>query len=120
MGEFKPDFGQIVNILRTKSAANPALVFAAICLAGGLGGAIFVDPPLSYFFVGIAVLGALVAAIQIVYFTIFDRDRLQDEEHIENKLLIQALQPMLGDSENVIEVEAAPVLSENPKLQGGE
>ena len=62
--------------------------------------------PLNYVFVSIGALGALLAAVQIGFFTLFDRDRLQDEEHIENKLLIQALQPMLGDSENVIEVEA--------------
>jgi hypothetical protein len=120
MTDFNPDFGQVIKTLRTKSAVNPALIFAAICMAGGLAGAILAPEPLNYVFLGVVLVGVVIPALQIAIFTAVDRDRLQDEEHIENRMLIQALVPMLGDSNNLIELEASPILSSNPELPGGE
>ena len=118
MTEPRQNFGQIIKTLRTKSAANPALIFAAICLAGGVPGALIADSPASLFFFGVIAIGILLAAAQIAYFTIKDPDRLQDEHHIENKMLINAITPMLGDADTVIEIDAQPVLSGNPQLEG--
>ena len=104
---------QIISTLRTKSAVNPALIFAAICMLGGLAGAIFAPPPLNYVFTAIAAFGVLIAAGQILFFTAFDRDRLHDEEHVENKMLIEAFAPILADADNIIEVDATRVLTSN-------
>ena len=113
-----PNFGQIIKTLRTKSAVNPALIFTAVCLAGGVPGAILATAPFNWVCAAIAVLGALTTALQIIFFTLFDRDRLQDEQHIENKLIINSVTPMVGDADNVIEIEAEQILSGNPQLEG--
>jgi len=116
--DMSQNFGQIIKTLRTKSAANPALILAAICLGGGLAGASITSAPINYVFVGISVLGVFVAALQIMFFTIFDRDRLHDEEHVEKKLLINAMMPMFGDAENLIEIKPNEELTGNPQLEG--
>ena len=117
MSAINQNFGQIIKTLRTKSAANPALMFAALCLAAGLPGALLADMPVSYVFVGISVLGVVLAAFQILFFTFTDPDRLHDEEHVENKLLINAMAPMFGDAHKIIEVRADDTLTGNPQLE---
>ena len=111
------DFGHIINSLRTKSAVNPALVFTALCLAGGIPGAIYAPEPFNTICAVLAVVGVITTAFQILFFTFFDRDRLHDEKHVETKMLINAITPMVGDADNIIEIDAEPVLSGNPQLE---
>lgn len=117
MNQPTQNFGQIISSLRTKSAANPALIFAALCLAGGVPGALIAVAPTTYFFLGVIALGLLLAASQIIYFTLKDPDRLQDEQHVENKMLINSMNPMLGDSTHLIQLDAEPTMIGNPRLE---
>ena len=56
--------------------------------------------------------------MQITFFTLFDRDRLQNEVHVENKLLIAQGKPILGDKGRIIDVEPSGETMENPALEG--
>ena len=98
---------------KVSSAVTPALVLAGSSLAGGITG-MQIAPQHSVLFLLLAIGGPLLAAAQIAYFTVFDRERLHSESHIERKMLISKLRPQLGDSGTVIEIEANQQAVENP------
>lgn len=118
MSQNSSNFGQIINSLRSSSGVNPALIFAALCLSGGISGAVFADSSYSILFGSVISIGVAVAAFQILFFTIFDRDRLHENRHVENKMMISRITPVLGDSENMIELTSDQIAIENPSAKG--
>lgn len=112
------NFGQIIKSLRSSSGVNPALILAALCLGGGVLGAVFADTSYSRLFAGVVIVGVAVAALQILFFTVFDRDRLHENKHVENKMMINRITPVLGDSDNVIELTSDKIAIENPSAKG--
>ena len=58
-------------------------------------------------------------ALQITFFSFFDRDRLQNEEHVEKKLLIAQGKPIKGDASTMIVEGEGGEPVENPRLGGG-
>ena len=107
---------QITKRLRTSSAVVPALIFTAIAVPAGVTGLIVGAPSLSGFFQALIGMPIALTALQIVFFTLFDRDRLQNEEHIERKMLLSGLRPQLGDSQSTIDLSSEEKLVENPAL----
>lgn len=110
--------GQITKTFRTSSAAVPALIlstiFGPICVVG----AILAPEPLNIY-LGCGAVGSFaLPALQILFFTAFDRDRLQNEEHVENKLLIAQGKPILGDRGGIVDIEPTGDTIENPALEG--
>jgi purine-cytosine permease-like protein len=111
-------FAHVTKSLRTSSAIVPALVLTAICLPIGAIAAAMTPAPLNYIFMATAIIPPIVAILQIAFFTFADRDRLQNEEHVERKMLLSQMRPEFGDATSVIEVDNAHSLMSNPKAKG--
>ncbi len=103
---------------KVSSALTPALVLAGSAIAGGVAGARFSPPEYQAYFVLLALIGPLLAALQIVFFTFFDRDRLHSERHIEQKMILSREVPQIGDANSVIELTPSSKLIENPGAKG--
>jgi hypothetical protein len=109
--------GQISKSLRTSSAVAPALLLTLICLPVGAAGALLSDPPSQLLFLALASLPPLAALAQITFFTFFDRDRLQNEQHVENKIFLSKVKPELGDAKGVIVLDQDQALIGNPAIE---
>jgi hypothetical protein len=105
---------ELSKSLRTSSATSPALILTAICTPIALLLAFFSDPPLQYFFSAAAALPLALASLQILFFSFFDRDRLHNESHIENKMIIGRIEPQLGDANRTITLSPNGDLADNP------
>jgi hypothetical protein len=111
---------QITKRLKTSSAVVPALLLSLICTPIGSIGAKFSPYPLNLIFVILAVSPPLLTVLQIAFFTIWDRDRLHNEDHVERKMLITQTKPEMGDGHRVIEMTPNSELVENPSVSAGE
>lgn len=109
--------GQMSKSLRTSSALVPALLLTLICLPIGAAGASLTNPPVQWFFVAVAGLPPLLALLQIGFFTFVDRDRLQNEKHVENKIFLSKVQPEIGDASKVLVLDQEGKLVENPAAE---
>ena len=109
---------QITNRLRTSSAVVPTLIFLALCLASGTAGLTLAPTTTQWFFIALISLAVLTTCGQIIFFTIFDRDRLQNEEHLERKLALGYLKPQVGDASQTVQLDASSVLISNPSANG--
>jgi hypothetical protein len=91
---------------------NPSLILCGIisplsfALSAWTGGN-------AYFVVGCVPLA--ITALQLFWFTVFDRDRLQNDRHVENKMLITRNQIVVNtpDGKAPITLSASPVLTSN-------
>ncbi|MBW4329335.1 hypothetical protein KY084_00385 [Stakelama sp. CBK3Z-3] len=113
----RSSLAEITKSLRTSSAVVPALILTGICLPICAAAAAFVPPPGNYFFLGLALLCPLATLLQIVFFTFVDRDRLQNESHVERKMMLAQMRPEIGDSSAVLEAEANDRLIANPSAE---
>lgn len=114
-----PSLAQVTKSLKTSSAVVPALLLTAICLPLGALAAALVPAPVSYLFVALALICPIATLLQIVFFTFFDRDRLQNEEHVERKMMLTQMRSEIGDSNAVIEAKPAEMLIANPSAAEG-
>ncbi len=99
---------------------NPTLLLATIVVPISLILGFFSNGSPQLFFLGIAAIVIFVALLQIIGFSIFDRDRLDDHKHTENKMIIAQMKPHFGDSDETKFIEGDGVLVENPMLKKGE
>ena len=110
---------QISKRLKTSSAVAPSLIFSAIALPFGSAGIAFGPTDFKDFFAVLAGVPVGLTALQIVFFTLFDRDRLQNEEHLEKRMLLSRLSPEMGDANSTITLDQqSRDLKENPSLEG--
>lgn len=115
-------FGQIAQIVKQfkiSSAIVPGLALAGIAIPVGCVGAIWASESAATLFSWIALVGIAIPALQILFFSLMDRDRLQNEEHVEKKLIIASGKAVIGDRDSIIDIEPTGDLVENPKLEGG-
>lgn len=115
-----PSMAQVSKSLRTSSAVVPSLILTAICLPAGAIASVMSDPPLHFLFVFIALICPLATLLQIVFFTFADRDRLQNEEHVERKMMLTQMRPEFGDGTEVIEISKTDKLIANPSAKDGD
>ena len=114
------DYGQIGQILKTfksSSAAIPGLYYLALTTPLSLGASLVAPEPLNYFFAGLAALPVAIVGLQISFFSVFDRDRLQNEEHVEKKLIIAQGKTLIGDKNAVVDMVDQGQLVDNPALE---
>lgn len=111
-----PQFAQVTKRLRTSSAVVPALVLTAICTPCGLLAARFFEGALTFACFVLAMLPPFVAISQVIFFTFIDRDRLQNEDHVERKMMIAK---GIGDARGVILNPVQGHLTSNPEADGG-
>ena len=118
-----PDMRGIAEVTKTlasKSSLNPTLILAAIVVPISLIFGFFSNGQPQLIFFGFAALVVLLAVFQIIWFSIFDRDRLDDHKHTENKMIIAQMRPHFGNSDDTNFIESDGALVENPMLEKGE
>jgi len=108
--------------ISTSSAMNPSLMLCLmvtpLCFlaAGSLFHLAQVLPALLFVLIGVVPLG--IASWQLVRFTIRDPDRLQQERHIENKMLIQHRMGIKEDGQfREVPLALSDTLTGNPQVQ---
>ncbi len=114
----REDLAGLYSQITTSSAINPALKLCAISPFSFLF-AILATDTLRQLLFWIGAVPIIVVMGQILWFTISDPDRLQNELHVERKMMIQRF-GWKEDGENK-EVEFQPDLSRinNPMLRDG-
>ena len=106
---------QISNRLKSSSAVVPALMLTLICTPTGLLTAKLASGVVSIVGLTLAIVPPLLASCQIVFFTIFDRDRLHNEDHVERKMMISR---GIGDSQGFVASTIEQPLIANPSAKG--
>lgn len=106
----------ITRSIATSSALNPTLILAAICTPASLVLSRFSSGYEQVALLAIAGAVPLVALAQIVWFTIKSPDRLQHENHVENKMLISRMGENSNDGARQILIDNNTILTENPKI----
>ena len=110
---------QVESHRKISSALTPALVLAGSSIAGGLAGLRFAPSEFQTYCGYLLLGGPLLAGLQIAFFTVFDRNRLHTESHLEKKMLISRLQPQFGDANSVVTIDQTEHLTNNPSAGGG-
>ncbi|RDS77946.1 hypothetical protein DL238_10270 [Alteriqipengyuania lutimaris] len=110
----------VTRTLASKSSLNPTLILAAIVVPISLLLSFLSDGQTQLIFFSPAAIVILLAVFQIVWFSIFDRDRLDDHKHTENKMIIAQMRPHFGDSEDTNFIQGDGELIENPMLERGD
>lgn len=111
----------ITKTLASKSSLNPTLILAAIVVPISLILAYFSEGSSQQFFFWIAIAVISVALLQIIGFSFFDRDRLDDHKHTENKMIIAQMRPHFGDADETRFIaEGEGEIIENPILDKGD
>lgn len=109
---------QITKRLNTSSALVPSLILSAIGVTLAVGGFLIAPDDLKAIVAGVGVIPLILSCIQIIWFSMFDRDRLQNETHVENKMLIARMPSALGDKDTIIHGDRHTKLIDNP-MRGG-
>ena len=111
--------------ITTSSAMNPSLIMCliAVPLCFGLAGAMFLTDRIwpALLFIVLGGIPAAIACWQLVFFTIKDPDRLQREQHVEKKMLIQQqIGIRTQDGMKEIPIALSPMLTGNPQTEGAQ
>jgi hypothetical protein len=109
---------QIRKRLKTSSAVVPSLIFSLIAIPTASAGMILGSETTRPMFMVLLLVPVVLTAGQILFFTIFDRDRLQNEEHVERKMLLTRMKPEIGDAHSTVEIDADGKIVNNPTLGG--
>jgi len=106
--------------IATSSALNPALLLCAICSPICFTLSYFTDGLLraGFFLAGITPL--TIAAWQIVRFTLNDPDRLQNDRHVENKMLISRFGVRQGEVTHEVIIPPSGEQGPNPLAEDDE
>jgi hypothetical protein len=108
----------VTKTLASKSSLNPTLLLAAIVVPVSLVLGYLSEGQAQTFLFGLAAAVVTVALLQIVGFSIFDRNRLDDHKHTENKMIIAQMRPHFGDADGTQFLsEDEGVIIENPVLK---
>lgn len=106
----------VSKYISSSSALNPTLLFLLLCTVPSLFLAAASRIPLSYFFMLTAIIPIFISAWQIITFTNGDRDRLQNDKHVEKKMLIARFGGDLGGERREIILKSDSPLIDNPAL----
>lgn len=112
-----PENGHLAELtksLKSSSAAVPSLLYTLIVTPISLFASFYSPPPMQYAFALIAAFPVVITGFQISFFSIADKDRLQNEEHVEKKMMISRMTPQIGDAHSTIEIQDDQELIENP------
>jgi hypothetical protein len=112
----------VTRSIATSSVINPTLILSAICTPLALSAGYFSDGLIKLFFLIFAAIPPGLACWQIIKFTKQDPDRLQNERHVENKMMISQMGARIGSDGKDMPVEIGGKLESNPalKLRNGE
>ena len=109
--------GQITKTFKSSSAAVPSLIAGGMFGPISIVGSLLAQEPLNLVLAGIGIVALALPALQIAYFTFTNPDRLQNEEHVENKLLIAQGKMVRGDGRTMVDVDISSAPVENPALE---
>ena len=108
---------QATKSLKTSSAVAPSLLLTVICTPLGMAASRLSPAPFDLIFAVIAIVPVVLTVIQIVYFTFREPDRLQNERHVEQKMLLSRIPPQMGDHSSVVELDSSQNLMVNPMMK---
>ena len=110
---------KVTKTLASKSSMNPTLILAAIVVPLSLGFAFCSTGQAQLIFFAMAIAVIAVALLQIVGFSLFAPNRLDDHSHTEKKLIISQISGQLGQGNQVKQIPDGAVLIENPLAEKG-
>lgn len=103
--------------IATSSVLNPTLLLALICSPLSLWLASKSEDALRYLFFVVGVAPIAVGLWQIVKFTNGDPDRLQNDKHVENKMLIGLFGDKASGKPKEILIPHSGELIDNPEIE---
>jgi hypothetical protein len=115
-----PDWRDVAGWSRhlvTRSAVNPALWLTAFVTPLGLYLSQHSLAPFSFMYFVLASLPVFLVIWQVVKFTNRDPDRLQTEQHLENKMLYSRIGDNLRGREVELIVDKRSQLINNPAME---
>lgn len=114
--KIREDLAGLYSQITTSSAISPALKLCAISPFALLF-AILAPPELRMpmFLLGAAPI--IFVILQVLWFTFVDADRLQNESHVEKKMLLQRFGWKEGGETREVAIEADAERINNPLLQ---
>lgn len=114
-------WGSVIRSMTTSSAVNPALVIAVVCIVIGVP-ALALAPPAAATVISFVVVAPLcLLLLQLGFFTIVDRDRLQNDRHVEQKMLITKTIGYMKDGKpEQVQLPASEALVDNPTSKAGD
>ena len=110
-----PAFAQQHLHKSVSSALTPGLILAGLCFPSGVAGLRYAPEQYAWLFAVLVAVGLFVPAVQIIWFTLFDRDRLHSEKFLEKRMMFQHMTPVLGDVNQTIELQSDGQLLPNPR-----
>lgn len=114
--EPKGSWTGVIRQMSTSSAVNPMLIASIVAIVFGAPALMFGPEETRLFFAALIFLPLVAFVLQVAIFTIVDRDRLQNDRHVEQKMLIQN-QITLKRSGKTVTIDIPPngALIDNPR-----
>lgn len=112
-------WGGVIRHFSTSSAVNPTLVATIVCAVLGVPGIMFGPAAAQSIFTALIFAPLVVFLAQVVLFSLVDRDRLQNDRHVEQKMMITHKIGYMRDGEPAeMVLPKGELLTENPQLEG--
>lgn len=112
-------WGGVIRHISTSSAVNPTLVASIAAMVLGVGGLTIGPASASLVFAILTLAPLTVFLCQVIFFTFVDRDRLQNDKHVEQKMLIsRGIGSMINGKPVEFQIPADSPIVSNPTYQG--
>lgn len=115
-------WGSVLRHISTSSAVNPAMLVSISAMIFGLLGLEFCPPEVAWVFTVVTLAPLVVFLFQVILFSMIDRDRLQNDKHVERKMMItkNVIGVMEGDNPKEIALPSSTQYSPNPMITEGD
>lgn len=112
-------WGAVLRHISTSSAVNPTMLVSISAMLIGYLGLQFAPDTASIVFSLLIIAPLTVFLGQVIFFTIFDRDRLQNDKHVEQKMIIKnGIEIKRAGKVITVDVPKGEGVSTNPLAQG--
>ena len=111
----------VLRQMNTSSAVNPTRIATIVALVVGAPCLAVSAPETRWIFAVIVLLPLVTFLCQIIVFTLYDRDRLQNDRHVEQKMIIQnQITLKHPEGKGASHVQLSGALIENPRATESE
>lgn len=115
MGPDQSVWGGVIRHMTTSNAVNSALIATIAGMLFGTLGLRFGPEGAEWAFYVILLAPLLVLLFQIILFSLVDRDRLQNDKHVEQKMMITSKIGYMKDGKpQEVEIPSSGILVQNP------
>jgi len=111
-------WGAVLRHISTSSAVNPAMLVCIASMIFGFLGLEFAPTDVNWVFIILILFPLVIFSAQIILFSLVDRDRLQNDKHVEQKMMIskQVIGEMRDGKPIEIRLPKNEQQSPNPQL----